>query len=215
MKRTWLAAVFGVSILALGTPASAQFGRPDYTYPSYGDSRAPYSQVRRVAYENGYHEGAKHGERDARQGHFGYEHERTFRNADKGYHREFGDRELYRQSFRAGYAEGYRLAFDRSGRYSYGGRPNVGQGRYQHPDRSGYGNGYGYNGAVQNGVNDGYEKGIEDARKNRSFDPLRHKWYREGDRHYDRRYGSREQYENLYRNGFRRGYEQGYRQARW
>jgi hypothetical protein len=31
----------------------------------------------------------------------------------------------------------------------------------------------GYNDvAFQNGANDGYEKGLEDARKNRSFDPL-------------------------------------------
>jgi flagellar biosynthesis/type III secretory pathway protein FliH len=220
MQRTLLAAAFSVSILALGTPASAQFGgRPDSNHPGYGDARASYFEARRAAYENGYREGAKEGERDGRRGTFGFQDERTFQRADKGYHREFGDRERYRQSFRNGYVEGYRAAYDRFGRYSSGSRrgPGVGQGRYQYPGQypGQYGYGQGYGAAYQNGVNDGYEKGLEDARKRRSFDPLRHKWYRSGDRHYNSRYGSREQYSNLYRNGFRQGYEEGYRQRRW
>ena len=33
-------------------------------------------------------------------------------------------------------------------------------------------------------LNDGYEKGREDARDRDSYDPLRHKWYREGDHDY-------------------------------
>ena len=68
---------------------------------------------------------------------------------------------------------------------------------------------------VQNGARDGYEKGVEDARKNRSFDPLRHAWYRSGDRHFEGRYGSREQYKDLYRDGFRDGYERGYGESRY
>ena len=63
-----------------------------------------------------------------------------------------------------------------------------------------------------NGVNDGVEKGREDARKHRSFDPLRHDWYRDGDRHYKSDYGSRQQYANVYRDGFKEGYERGYRE---
>ena len=44
--------------------------------------------------------------------------------------------------------------------------------------------------AYPNGVNDGFEKGREDARKRRSYDPLRHEWYRDGDRDYSSEYGS-------------------------
>ena len=70
-----------------------------------------------------------------------------------------------------------------------------------YPSSSGsYGRYGGYSdAAIQNGVNDGYEKGLEDARKNRSFDPLRHDWYRSGDRHYDSRYGSRSVYGSITR----------------
>ena len=69
--------------------------------------------------------------------------------------------------------------------------------------------------AIQNGVNDGYEKGIDDARRRRSFDPLRHEWYRSGDRHYEGRFGPREQYKDSYREGFKSGYERGYREGEY
>ena len=65
---------------------------------------------------------------------------------------------------------------------------------------------------LRNGARDGYEKGREDAAQQRSFDPLRHTWYRVGDRHYEDRYGSREHYKDIYRRGTvpagipRRGY---------
>ena len=65
--------------------------------------------------------------------------------------------------------------------------------------------------AFDNGHADGYEKGLDDGRDRRPFDPVRHRRYREGDRGYDGRYGSRAQYENVYRDAFRRGYEMGYR----
>ena len=66
----------------------------------------------------------------------------------------------------------------------------------------------------ENGYADGYEKGLDDGRDNRAYDPVRHRWYRDGDRRYDSRYGSRARYANVYRNGFREGYDAGYRDAR-
>ena len=92
------------------------------------------------------------------------------------------------------------------------------QGPY--PSRGTYGpgvyrNGGYYTPAFDNGARDGYEKGQEDARKRRSFDPLRHSWYRSGDRHYDDRYGSKQQYKDTYRQGFQQGYEQGFREGRY
>lgn len=65
--------------------------------------------------------------------------------------------------------------------------------------------------AVNNGYNDGYQKGLEDGRDRHSFDPTRHKWYRNANRNYDSRYGPKAEYENFYRDGFRRGYDNGYR----
>ena len=75
--------------------------------------------------------------------------------------------------------------------------------------------GYGSNSvAVQNGERDGYEKGREDARDNDSYDPVRHSWYRSGDRGYNNRYGTRDDYKLVYREGFESGYDRGYREVK-
>lgn len=72
--------------------------------------------------------------------------------------------------------------------------------------------GYGYNTvAYDNGFRDGLEKGREDARDRDSFDPVRHSWYRNGNRGYNSRYGTRDQYKLVYRDGFEAGYAQAYR----
>ena len=191
----------------------------------------------------------KEGEREGRRRDaFNYQDEGTWRNANKGYHRSFGDPQRYEASFRTGYAAGYTEAYRRYA--PYGGYDNRSGGVYQN---RGYGYpsarlsewrlshwrlsrrwlsgrlsqcrlrlserpygypGSGYSGpAYGNGVNDGYEKGREDARDRDAYDPIRHKWYREGDRNYKNEYGSRQQYENVYREGFKEGYDRGYREA--
>jgi hypothetical protein len=65
-----------------------------------------------------------------------------------------------------------------------------------------------------NGYRDGLEKGREDARDNDSYDPVRHSWYRSGDRGYNSRYGTRDTYKLTYRDGFEAGYEEAYRSVR-
>ncbi len=110
---------------------------------------------------------------------------------------------------------------DRDARVIYGddydndryGNDRYGNGRYD--DRYGYPDrgGYGYNSAAYDqGYRDGLNKGREDARDRDSFDPVRHKEYRNADRGYNNRYGSKDQYKLAYRDGFERGYEQSYRQ---
>lgn len=229
MKRFLFVPALVAVGLASSVPASAQVAVPrDWTYAD--EARQPYNESRRLAYDNGYREGVREGERDARRRDaFNYQDERTFQRADKGYHRSYGDRGRYEQSFRTGYAAGYSDAYRRyapNDGYGTYGRPGgvypnnrggyYGQGGYGYPG-GGYGypgqGGYGYAGpAYSNGVNDGYEKGREDARDRDSYDVRRHKWYREGDRHYRSSYGPRQQYENLYRQGFREGYDRGYRE---
>jgi hypothetical protein len=228
MKRVFLAPVLGLAALAVAGTAHAQsvgwLGN-DRTAYAEGE-RQSYYDSSRTAYDNGYREGLKTGERDGRRNNRAvYQDERTYQRADNGYHREYGPLERYRQSFRSGFAAGYSEGYDRLARsYGYGngrdlprsgpvysdrnGRPGYPQ---QYPGRIG-----GYNSAaVQNGSRDGYEKGQEDARKNRSFDPRRHEWYREGDRHYEREYGPREQYKDVYRQAFQDGYDRGYREGRY
>jgi flagellar biosynthesis/type III secretory pathway protein FliH len=223
--RYLLAPLISAGALAFSVSAHAQSvpwrtsSEPAVRYAE--DQRASYYDSRRIAYDEGYREGLKEGEKDARRGErFYYQDEKEFRNADRGYHRNYGDRERYRQSFRSGYASGYdegyrRLSVNsRNGNRGWGyGRPGV----YGNRGYGGYGGGSSgyYSPAFDNGVRDGYEKGQEDIRKNRSFDPVRHSWYRSGDRHYEREYGSRDDYKNVYRRGFQEGYERGYRESRY
>jgi flagellar biosynthesis/type III secretory pathway protein FliH len=232
MKRLLLGSAVGLGLLAFAGSARADStdwlgnDRPAYS----AAERQSYYDSNRTAYDNGYREGIKQGEKDGRKNNAArYQDERTFQRADKGYHREFGPIERYRQSFRSGYASGYSEAYQRyAPSYGYGGYRNgraiprrgpVYSDRNTFPGST-YPGQYPRQGrayttaAVQNGLNDGYEKGVEDARKNRSFDPLRHDWYRDGDRHYSSRYGSREEYKDLYRRGFNEGYERGYRDRR-
>ena len=239
MNRLLLVPALGVVGLVLASPASAQFaGTIDLNRPAYTDeARQPYNESRRVAYDNGYREGIREGEREGRSRNaFNYQDERTWQRADKGYHRSFGDSVRYQQSFRTGYAAGYSDGYrqyapdygyrgngnggvypnTRGGYPSQGSYGYPGQGGYGYPGQGGYGapgqGRYGYSPAYSNGTNDGYEKGREDARDRDSYDPLRHKWYREGDHDFKSQYGPRQQYENVYREGFKEGYERGYRE---
>ena len=211
MKRHYLVPVLATALaLAATTTAEAQWGGRDSRPSSYG--YGSYTEVRRLAYDRGFREGLKEGEKDGRRRDaYQFQDERDFQRADRGYHRRYGDITYYRQAFRSGFAEGYQRGYRRYAGSGYGA---YGGGRYE--DR-----GYGYPGRVDAyrsgldaGARDGFEKGREDARRNRSFDPRRHEWYREADRHYESGYGNREQYKDDYRRGFTSGYDRGYRE-RW
>jgi hypothetical protein len=64
--------------------------------------------------------------------------------------------------------------------------------------------------AYERGVDEGREKGEEDARRRRSFDYERHGSYRDADEGY--RGGDRNAYRAAFRQGFMAGYSQTYRQ---
>ncbi len=237
MRHSLLMISAGVfSLFGLAAPAHAQFdswmrdGRAAYDQ----DYRSSYYDARRVAYDNGYREGLKHGEEAARDRRpFDVEREKDYRKADEGYNRSYGDKDRYRQIFRSGFTAGYRQAFDtyasrddygratprRDGGYGYPG-PYGNRGPVYGPygGNGGYGNNgrYGTYGNVgyQNGVNDGYQKGLDDAHDRNAPDPYRQKWYRNGDRHYEDRYGPKDAYRNDYRAGFEEGYRRGYNDGR-
>lgn len=221
--------------LALPAAALAQYGGRGDVYSRrgsfYGD---------RTAYDNGYREGLKRGEKDWRAGRrFDYDDDKAFRKADKGYHKEHGSRFEYERVFREGYVAGYRDAYGaRTARNDrYGNRraiprdssnpdwrdPGSYPNRYpsdpnypnRYPGRSGgeYPRGDIYGVARDNGFNDGYRHGLDDGRDRDRYDPVGERDYRGADRGYNNRYGSREAYRNEYRLGFRDGYDQGYREG--
>jgi flagellar biosynthesis/type III secretory pathway protein FliH len=179
------------------------------------DDRGRDQGWRQQAYDRGYREGAAQGERDGRDRRaFAYDRYRPYQRADSGYDRSYGDRGLYQRAFREGFAAGYRTGYYRDNRSQA--LPRYGsQGGPFYGDRDRRG-GQGIRSddyAFHNGYVDGYEKGVEDARKHRSYDVQRHRRYRNGDRNYERWYGPREFYENVYRDGFRVGYDQAYREG--
>lgn len=213
-----LPALAAAALLVTGTGCVTAYGQP-----RYGGQYGGYDDVRRIAYDNGYRRGIDHGITDGRSGrNANYRNDRDYRDADWGYQHRYGARGQYRQEFRRGYEAGYREGYARNGRgygnygsgdYGYGGRAVPRDDRYRSDPRYG---GYGYaSPAYDKGHRDGYEKGYDDGRDGDRFDPIRHKWYREGDRDYNSRYGSREQYKAAYREAFRQGYDQGYREGQY
>ena len=217
-------------------PASAQLGGSTEPPGRTRTSAQPYYEARRVAYDNGYREGLKEGERDGRgRDGFSYQDERTWQRADKGYNRASATSSRYQQSFRAGFSEGYSDGYSPLRADSRLGMAYPVARRARVPARSirkagypvetairipYYGNqgaygqgGYGYSAAYPpTALNDGYEKGREDARKHRLYDPLRHDWYRDGDRTTRASTGRTSSTRTSTARAFQEGYERGYRE---
>ena len=157
-----------------------------------------------VPYDRGYTEGVREGEQDARQRRtYDLRRHDAYADGDRGYNRNLGDRERYREEFRRGFETGYRDAFDRVRGTSGNRRVNRGQyggwrGVYDEP-------------AYARGYAEGFDKGRDDYDDRDRYDPVGHREYRDGDRGYKDDYGSKELYKQNYREGFREGYEDGYR----
>ncbi len=193
--------------LAAAAPAHAQGWAPTAARYANDDYRASYADAQRAAYDNGYRSGLKRGAQAVRDHRpLDIERERDYRNADEGYNRGLGDRNRYRDAFRGAFAQGYREGYSQRGVRT----PLPGS-------ATDYGLGYGGTasfGARQNGVADGYKKGLDDVNDRKTPDVSRQKWYRNGDHEYDSRYGTKEIYRVEYRRGFEEGYNRAYREAR-
>jgi hypothetical protein len=102
-------------VAALAAPACASGG---YVYRNDPYRGGGYGrEVERRAYDNGFRDGVKAGEKDGRKGRsFAFDRHDDWRDADDGYHRDFGDREFYRRSFREGFRAGYTDGYNRYGR---------------------------------------------------------------------------------------------------
>lgn len=80
-------------------------------YPNNRDARYgrnDRNEIYRIAQQNGYNEGLEAGRNDrARRRAFDYDDRAEYRNANRGYRSEYGDRNVYRQGFQDGYRRGY------------------------------------------------------------------------------------------------------------
>jgi opacity protein-like surface antigen len=92
-----------------------QYGGGPYGQPSYGYGGRYDQRGGGPAYQIGFEDGRRDGERDAYTGHsFRPTHSGNFHHADRGYRREFGPKQFYKDTYRSGYTEGYRAGFGQS-----------------------------------------------------------------------------------------------------
>jgi hypothetical protein len=204
-----------LAAVALAAPAAALDARVASAAPDAGDQWGA-GGAQTFAYREGYDRGLRAGEEDSRRNQsFNFTDESDYRSADAGYRSQYGNRTLYRDEFRRGYAEGYRLGYSRyrgqydNGRGGWGRRGGV-------PPPWSNGRGAGPYGAYRSdlafttGYNDGYERGLDDGEDRRRNNPVAESRYRDGDHGYRREYGPREAYKIRYREGFLQGYQRGY-----
>src|SRR5687767_14804392 len=99
--RQWLIWTVLAVALSLGGAAEAQYSPRDR---DWNQNRGGYGAWQQVSYDNGYRDGLRQGERDAREGRaYSFDRDSRYRKADEGFRREFGDREAYRQVYRRAY----------------------------------------------------------------------------------------------------------------
>ena len=99
-------ALFGALAAAPACASSGYVYRGDRPYgrQGYGYGR----EVERIARENGYRDGRAAGEKDGRKARsFQFDRHDDWRDADDGYHRDYGDKNFYRREFREGFRAGY------------------------------------------------------------------------------------------------------------
>jgi hypothetical protein len=79
----------------------------------WDDRRNDRNDIYRIAQQNGYRDGVRHGQEDrSRNRRFDVDNSSDYRDASRGYRSEYGNREAYRNAyrdaFRQGYNDGYR-----------------------------------------------------------------------------------------------------------
>ena len=115
MKKLTIIPAVALALTAVSTTACATgyaYGQGPYRdRGGYNDGRYA-RELERRAYDEGFRQGIEDGRSDARKNRR-YEPARhgEWRDADRGYHREYGEREFYRRSFRNGYEAGYAQAY--------------------------------------------------------------------------------------------------------
>lgn len=188
--------------------------------------RDRHGNTQNSRFEQGYREGFVHGRQDRDRGLGAEVQSREYRRGDRTY------RQGYEQGYRSGYNGRNNGVFGRDENV-FGRNGNVYGRNGGVYDRNGgvYDRGGVYNrGGIFNrggvfgratsmatdiGYQDGLEKGVNDARQNKSFKPERHDSYKDADHGYDRSYGDKESYKQEYRAAWMTGYREGFSGRRY
>ena len=127
MSVRWIAA--GAVAASALTAIPAQAGVVEWIFGGGYDGRGRYRDygyqgiqyTRSRGFDRGYRDGLKHGRKDGDKGRSFYvARDNDFRDADNGYHRDYGPRREYARGYRDGYDEGYRRGYAEYGRRYYG-----------------------------------------------------------------------------------------------
>jgi len=158
------------------------------------------SQAHQYGFQNGYEDGLRHGQHEARENDPGDFQSRDWREARRGYQSWMGPFPVFQDGYRDGYRQGFQAAFNqRFGQPGYG---------YRNDYRpSGYGNWASI--AYNYGLQDGVLAGREDAIRGKQFNP-NPRGSNHADRGYLREYGDKNAYRAQYSDGYRAGYQRTY-----
>ena len=122
MKNLFRMAALGLTLLLGASFAAAQdwrYDRDDYRNGGYYGYDNGWRGMR-IAHEIGYQDGLNVAHEDTWRGKPYNPYPRgSYRWADHGYRREFGDRNAYRDRYADGYRDGYEAAF--RGNHGFGG----------------------------------------------------------------------------------------------
>ncbi len=100
-------------------------GRNNDRYDDRYDNRdGNRNNIMRIAQENGYRDGQRHGREDVnRRRGFDYDDSSEYRSADRGYRSQYGNRsayqQVYRDAYRQGYEDGYRNRSNNRGGFQW------------------------------------------------------------------------------------------------
>jgi len=166
------------------------------------------SQAHQYGFQNGYRDGLRKGQHEARENDPNDFQSRDWRNASRGYQRWMGPFEVFQDGYRDGYRQGFQAAFnDRWGRR--GDDDSYRDNRYYQQNSYGGWYGAGGNVAYNYGLQDGTQTAREDAYRGKQFNP-NPRGGNHADRGYSREYGDRNAYREQYSDGYRTGYQQAY-----
>jgi hypothetical protein len=114
------AAVLAVTALASTACATGYASQGPYGSRGGYNDGVYARNIERRAFDNGYREGIRQGERDGRSNRrYDPSRHSEWRDANDGFRREYGDHNLYRRDFRSGFEQGYREAYRQNGRGYY------------------------------------------------------------------------------------------------
>jgi len=158
-------------------------------------------QAHQYGFQNGYQDGLRHGQHEARENDPNDFQSRDWRNASRGYQPWMGPFSAFQDGYRDGYRQGFQQAFnDRWGRRGDGDRDDYRAEGARWP---------GGNVAYNYGLEDGTVAGREDWARGKQFNP-NPRGGNHADRGYSREYGNKDEYRVQYSDGYRAGYQRTY-----